>query len=152
MLKVITFQDRSKTDWTEAEKAKIKEAIFYPDTDPFDEKGEIRWWTEWVCDVSKLPHDLGYTVKKSLVPSDLTEAVAGLEARPNTVINQKVNVAVPGFGLMMMTKVQVLYDQCTDNLQGYLDEGWRILAICPQPDQRRPDYIIGKPQQPEGAS
>lgn len=35
-------------------------------------------------------------------------------------------------------------DCCTDELQGALNGGWRIIACCPQPDQRRPDYILGR--------
>jgi hypothetical protein len=35
-------------------------------------------------------------------------------------------------------------DLCTDSLRGYLEDGWHILAICPQPKQRRPDYVLGK--------
>ena len=30
-----------------------------------------------------------------------------------------------------------------------ISEGWRILAICPQPNQRRPDYIMGRLPLPE---
>lgn len=65
-------------------------------------------------------------------------------ARQNTVINQKVNVAVPGFGLMSITEVTNCNDMCTDALQEMMKEGWKILAICVQPDQRRPDYILGR--------
>lgn len=57
--------------------------------------------------------------------------------------NEKVRVVVPGVGLLAVERVEVLRDQCTDTLQNYLDQGWRILAICPQPDQRRPDYVMG---------
>lgn len=32
----------------------------------------------------------------------------------------------------------------TDVLQEQIAKGWRIIAACPQPDQRRPDYILGR--------
>lgn len=38
----------------------------------------------------------------------------------------------------------LLEDACTDQLQGALNSGWRIISACPQPDQRRPDYILGR--------
>lgn len=58
--------------------------------------------------------------------------------------NDKVQVYMPGLGLLLMDRVMVLENCCTDALQSSLDDGWRILAICPQPDQRRPDYVLGK--------
>ena len=45
---------------------------------------------------------------------------------------------------MNVKEVDVLYSPCTDKLQDWLDKGWRILSICPQPDERRPDYIVGR--------
>lgn len=74
----------------------------------------------------------------------LDDDIETLQSRATTVINKKVNVSVPGFGLMCIDEVKVETDCCTDNLQGMLDAGWRILAICPQPDQRRPDYVLGR--------
>jgi hypothetical protein len=58
--------------------------------------------------------------------------------------NEKVSVHMPGLGLLLIDHVKVLNNDCTDDLQTWLDDGWRILAICPQPDQRRPDYVIGR--------
>lgn len=65
------------------------------------------------------------------------------EAREQ-LYNERVNVHVPGLGLLIIDEVKVLYDQCTDGLQEALDEGWRIVACCPQPDRRRPDYVMGR--------
>jgi hypothetical protein len=60
------------------------------------------------------------------------------------MFNQKCNVHLPGIGLLTINEVIVEYDFCTEALQKKLLEGWRVLAICPQPDQRRPDYILGR--------
>lgn len=65
-------------------------------------------------------------------------------SNPTQEFNNRVNVHIPGLGLLAITEVEVLKDACTAELQRELEKGWRILAICPQPDQRRPDYIIGK--------
>jgi hypothetical protein len=53
------------------------------------------------------------------------------------------NVHVPNAALFEVTKVNWLEDTCTENLQRQLDAGWRILAVCPSNDARRPDYILG---------
>ena len=57
--------------------------------------------------------------------------------------NQLVNVAVGG-STLPIDVVKVVEDYCTDQLQKELDSGWRIVAACVQPNQRRPDYILGK--------
>lgn len=58
--------------------------------------------------------------------------------------NEKVEVYTPGMGLMLFNNVMLLEDACSDALQTHIDEGWRIIAACPQPNQRRPDYILGR--------
>jgi hypothetical protein len=58
--------------------------------------------------------------------------------------NEKVEVYTPGMGLMLFNRTMLLQDGCSDALQAELDNGWRIIAACPQPDQRRPDYILGR--------
>lgn len=54
-----------------------------------------------------------------------------------------VNIAIPDFCLLQIQTVTVIEDACTDYLQDLLDEGWRILAVCPPNAARRPDYILG---------
>lgn len=55
-----------------------------------------------------------------------------------------VQVQVPHIGLLLMDEVRVEEDCCTDMLQRRLDEGWRILCVCPPNAQRRPDYVLGR--------
>lgn len=55
-----------------------------------------------------------------------------------------VQIAVSDVGLLVMNEVQVCEDCCTDYLQQQLDEGWRILAVCPPNAARRPDYVLGR--------
>lgn len=52
-------------------------------------------------------------------------------------------VHLPGNELLKIRQVEVLEDCCTDVIQKQLDEGWKIIAVCPQ-SSRRPDYILGK--------
>lgn len=116
----------------------------------FDEEGR---WNEWykdaVFDLDRLPVEwLPHLniIRSIALPPDSLEPPKMPEFRPATVVNNRVNVAVPGLGLLAIAEAHVEYDLCTDRLNVLLQEGWRILAICPQPDQRRPDYILGKPR------
>ena len=58
--------------------------------------------------------------------------------------NEKVNVHVGGGLIVTYNELKLLEDSCTDTLQLSLNDGWRIIAVCVQPDQRRPDYILGR--------
>lgn len=53
-------------------------------------------------------------------------------------------LAIPNLLLLEVDEVSVIEDACTDQLQGRLDEGWRILAACPPAAARRPDYVLGR--------
>ena len=58
--------------------------------------------------------------------------------------NEKVNVHIGNLGLLHINQVGYCEDKCTEDLQNLLNQGWRILSVCPQSDQRRPDYIVGR--------
>lgn len=55
-----------------------------------------------------------------------------------------IHVALPNLGLIMIDEVELLNDCCTDMLGSHLKDGWRIIAVCPPLDARRPDYVIGR--------
>lgn len=55
-----------------------------------------------------------------------------------------VYVQVPHVGLLSIDEAMVEEDCCTDNLNRRLNEGWRILCVCPPNAARRPDYILGR--------
>lgn len=59
------------------------------------------------------------------------------------LFNEKTNSEQPSINLMSVDETLLIADACTNEVQQRLDYGWRILAICPQP-QRRPDYILGR--------
>lgn len=46
--------------------------------------------------------------------------------------------------LTQITEVEVKEDYCTEDLQRSLNDGWRIVAVCYQKGNRRPDYVLGK--------
>lgn len=55
-----------------------------------------------------------------------------------------VQIALPDVGLLSIDELDHMNDACTVEVQGRLDKGWRILAVCPPNAQRRPDYILGR--------
>jgi hypothetical protein len=66
-------------------------------------------------------------------------------ANAQHLFNSKLEVHQPNMPLFQYNDYMVLTDHCTISLQEeYIDKGWRVVCICPQPDQRRPDYILGR--------
>lgn len=58
--------------------------------------------------------------------------------------NEKCDVHVGGGLIVTYNELMLKEDCCTDELQQELNRGWRIISACVQPDQRRPDYILGR--------
>ena len=61
----------------------------------------------------------------------------------NNLFNNKLEIHQPNMPLFTYNNFIHLNDCCTEVLQEHIDKGYRVVAICPQPDQRRPDYILG---------
>lgn len=102
------------------------------------------WHHELIWDIDILPIHLISKlcdIKPLHLPQKLAEVFT---PRANTVYNEHVKVVMPGLGLLQFDHVEVQYDTCTDELRKWLGRGWRIIAVCPQPDQRRPDYVLGR--------
>ncbi len=88
-------------------------------------------------------------------PNDIISVLTSLEDKVESIItraesiqdfnfNSKCNVHIGGGLLVTFNDIKLLEDSCSDILQEQLNYGWRIIAICVQPDQRRPDYILGR--------
>lgn len=91
-------------------------------------------------DVSPVPYPGAMIVKMQ----DRHKWEHGLNVTSDDLNQAKaIHIAIPDFGLLTIKHVEVLEDCCTHQLQGMLDHGWRILAVCPPNAARRPDYIIG---------
>ena len=78
---------------------------------------------------------------------DLLAKVNNLVDR-SSQFNQRLGLEQPGLTLQTVTHLMLAENACTDAVQEHLAKGWRILAIQPQPDQRRPDYILGRASEP----
>lgn len=72
-----------------------------------------------------------------------TSRMRGLRSNSPDLQQTVYQISVANIGLMQVQRVKVLEDCCTDELQSYLDNGWRILAVCPPNDARRPSYVVG---------
>lgn len=57
--------------------------------------------------------------------------------------NDHTNTHISNNVMTSFNQVMLMEDACTDALKVNLNEGWRIVAVCPQA-ARRPDYILGK--------
>lgn len=95
----------------------------------------------------KLVQTISVNVDPAEVFQQASEAYSkGLEmpSSGGNTYNNKCEVHMPGNMLATYNQVCLLEDSCTDVLQDNLNRGWRIIAVCPQPDSRRPDYILGR--------
>lgn len=90
----------------------------------------------------KFLSDLGLKVKISRVRGLFDELLPKLGA-PQPQGLQVVNITIPSAGLFAVKKLQVLENECTEYVDGWLAKGWRIVAVCPPNDTRRPTYILG---------
>lgn len=148
-MRLVRAQFRGQTGervYTEAEQAAISAAYVDLEDKSFSFKdGKVDHWYQyvlWDLDGFPLEH-IGELndIKPVKINAKLSEV---FETRPNVVYNEHVKVVMPGIGLLQFDHVTVVYDTCTDELRSYLKLGWRIIAVCPQPDQRRPDYVLGR--------
>lgn len=115
---------------------------------------EGRWHCEWwhapfIIDLDKITVNETWKfieIQEIVTDSDELEVLGDKEKHnrvDGSVYNKLVNVAVGGSTIGLDT-VQVWEDLCTEELQRLLNKGWRIVAVCVQPNQRRPDYVMGK--------
>ncbi len=102
-------------------------------------------WSSRDCSMTldeALDIGLEFKVKQRLGVQRLIEDF-GISNAPAPV-NERCHVIVSGSHLMSIREVKAMENLCTDILQSELNAGWCILAICVQPDTRRPDYILGR--------
>lgn len=74
---------------------------------------------------------------------DKLNTLRSLVGTEEYTFNSRCDVHVGGGLIATYNEVLLMEDCCTDDLQVSLDQGWRMIACCVQP-QRRPDYILGR--------
>ena len=57
--------------------------------------------------------------------------------------NHKCQVHIGGSHLLLINRVMLCEDCCTDHLQEMISKGWRIVSVNHQ-EARRPDYVLGR--------
>lgn len=92
-------------------------------------------------------HGFEFTIKRFkgayFTDSNIHRRISSLSPSEQVGVTN-IQIAIPNLALLSITEVMVEEDACTDQLQGRLNDGWRIIAVCPPNSQRRPDYILGR--------
>ena len=133
--------------------AELNEAAVYCDEGIDDHTS--KWWSPpkaIICAEAALElavkHKLTVSLKPGRQPNSIKKSVAVDGNKTVEMMSQswntRVGVPVAGNPLMDVNNVLLLEDCCTDVLQRTLNKGWKMMAVCPQPDGRRPDYILGR--------
>lgn len=106
-------------------------------------KNYTEWWA-YINNIESIPDWLLPELSLEVIrPMNFMErGVISNDDIVKAVAAQQVHL--PGNELLKMREVTHLDDACTLQLQEKINEGWRILAVCPQPNQRRPDYLLGR--------
>lgn len=90
--------------------------------------------------------DLNNILTRLQIAASKVEAqtAAGWGERPDGPgWNAHTNSPISGPLLHSFNELRLLENICTDELQNALDDGWRIIAVCPQ-ESRRPDYVLAR--------
>lgn len=99
---------------------------------------------ETVCvTASDLPILDQYKLKYTVERVKNSFARTGPATDPGATYNT-YNFALPNIGLLTIDEVTWRDDCCTEEIQNLLEDGWRIIAVCPPNGARRPDYILGR--------
>ena len=67
----------------------------------------------------------------------------GPQKSQQQIVNIKYDQSHDTF-LSQVNEVDVMEDCCTDDLRRGIERGWRIIAVCYQKGNRRPDYVLGR--------
>jgi hypothetical protein len=155
------WSDADKKEKHEADKARLESVFYALTTRPVDLSDEIYLITEvdlpailesfhlgedyrQINIVSiRLAIDLSDPAKTLQPMIERLELAASRLTAKHDGFNQHTQSPIAGPHLLSVNDTLLCEDCCTNELQARLDEGWRIIAVCPQ-EARRPDYILGR--------
>lgn len=148
----------------ESQQLFLKNPDLYEQLISMDKTKFIEFPTDrWVYDENKKPKNDGYGQFKFYVNelnslhNDLwqfckIEPLESLEMMGGASINSKNvfeaakrnQIMLPNNLMLDMKELHVEINACTNSINELLKEGWKLIAVLPQHQQARPDYILGK--------
>lgn len=106
---------------------------------------DFRWAVAQMFEVEVEPNSVSNTLEMIETHTKLMQKQFEQLAKfSEQTFNDKCNVSITNDFLTQVNQTMLLEDACTDYLQECLSLGWRIISVTPQPNQRRPDYVLGK--------
>jgi hypothetical protein len=120
--------------------------VINPEIKPIEEANKSYNGIEgWVNDFESIPDGLFEHLEfKRVKPLWQTDFKGDVKATDLKQALLHHHVHLPGNELLTINEVFVLNDACTERVQEEIQNGFRIIAICPQHGQRRPDYVMGR--------
>jgi hypothetical protein len=127
-------------DMTEEQYEALKKRVFgIPD----DNKHVWNVLSDFMTDEAGLEALLALKLEVKLKQFKNTYCVPNADINNAESHNKVTHLHIPNLDLMSVNTIIVEDNSCTDTIQRLLNEGWKILAICPPNGARRPDYILG---------
>ena len=79
-------------------------------------------------------------------PVKLLEMMEGARINTDNVFEaaKRNQIMLPNNLMLEMAELRIETDQCTEEINNLLHEGWKLIAVLPQHQQRRPDYLLGR--------
>ena len=105
-------------------------------------------WSDFSAFINS-PEDISsdyfpYIEWKPIEPLNMLTKDGGLRKESIISAMERNQIRLPDNTMLQVRTVKALDNACSDTLQTELNDGWRIIACCPQPGQRRPDYVLGR--------
>jgi len=98
----------------------------------------------YINDLNKIDIELLKYCEMS--PVGILEMMGGAKIKTENVVEavKRNQIMLPNNLMLEMKELKVETDQCTDVINELMNDGWKLIAILPQHQQRRPDYILGR--------
>lgn len=118
---------------------------------------------KWIKDDNGKPTNKGYTgfvfyinelssIDRALYkysvfsPVETLEMMGGAKINTDNVVEaiKRNQIMLPNNLMLEMKELMVSTNACTNEINECLKQDWKLIAILPQHNQARPDYILGK--------
>jgi len=142
----ISYTSRDKLrNLSEQDYEEIRKRVPNLELPPYGERESWSGWDTRILDGEEMEFltQRGLELEVSRIRGVVSDSPSKLLEQGVQMPNIAI-VSVPNVALFEVQHVTWLENACTMELQRYLDDGWRILCVCPPNDQRRPDYILGR--------